>query len=263
MPKIHSTAQVDPDADIADDVEIGPYALIGPKVRIGAGTRVGAHVIVEGRTHIGADNRLHPFSVIGGEPQDKKFKGEDTDLEIGDRNVIREYCTLHVGTVQDGGITRVGHDNWIMAYVHIAHDCHVGNHTVFSSNAQLAGHVHVDDWAIIGGMTGVHQFVRIGAHSMVGGASVLVQDVPPYVIASGDRAVPYGINVEGLRRRGFSADAITALRHAYKLLYKSGLTLDEAKVQIEAFGNAGAPDVFDAVRVLLDFLNTSTRGIVR
>ncbi len=188
---------------------------------------------------------------------------EPTRLVIGDRNTIREFTTIHTGTVQDGGLTGVGNDNWIMAYVHIAHDCHVGNHTVFSSNAQLAGHVIVGDWAIVGGMTGVHQFVRIGAHSMIGGASVLVQDVPPFVIASGDRAVPYGINVEGLRRRNFTADAITALRHAYKLLYKSGLTLDEAKVQIEAFGNAGAPDVSDAVRALLDFLNASTRGIVR
>ena len=263
MTNIHSTAVVDPKAQLADDVVVGPYAIVGPNVTIGAGTQILSHTVVDGHTTLGEGNKIGPFASIGGNPQDMKYAGEPTKLVIGDRNTIREFTTIHTGTVQDGGLTVVGNDNWIMAYVHIAHDCHVGNHTVFSSNAQMAGHVTVDDWAIIGGMTGVHQFVRIGAHSMIGGASVLVQDVPPFVIASGDRAVPYGINVEGLRRRNFSADAITALRHAYKLLYKSGLTLDEAKVQIEAFGNAGAPDVSDAVRALLDFLNASTRGIVR
>ncbi|WP_287496787.1 acyl-ACP--UDP-N-acetylglucosamine O-acyltransferase [Pandoraea sp. CB10b_02] len=263
MTNIHPTAVVDPKAQLAEGVVVGPYAIIGPNVTLGAGTQILSHSVVDGHTTLGEGNKIGPFASIGGSPQDMKYAGEPTRLVIGDRNTIREFTTIHTGTVQDGGLTSVGNDNWIMAYVHIAHDCHVGNHTVFSSNAQLAGHVNVDDWAIIGGMTGVHQFVRIGAHSMVGGASVLVQDVPPYVIASGDRAVPYGINVEGLRRRNFSAETITALRHAYKLLYKSGLTLDEAKVQIEAFGNTGASDVFDAVRTLLDFLNTSTRGIVR
>ncbi|MFJ2995458.1 acyl-ACP--UDP-N-acetylglucosamine O-acyltransferase [Pandoraea sp. NPDC087047] len=263
MTNIHPTAVVDSKAQLADDVAVGPYAIVGPNVTIGAGTRILAHTVVDGHTTLGEGNKIGPFASIGGSPQDMKYAGEPTRLVIGDRNTIREFTTIHTGTMQDGGLTGVGNDNWIMAYVHIAHDCHVGDHTVFSSNAQLAGHVHVDDWAIIGGMTGVHQFVRIGAHSMVGGASVLVQDVPPFVIASGDRAVPYGINVEGLRRRGYTADAITALRHAYKLLYKSGLTLDEAKVQIEAFADAGAPDVSKAVRALLDFLNASTRGIVR
>lgn len=263
MTNIHSTAVVDPKAELADDVVVGPYAMIGPDVTIGAGTQIGSHSVIEGCTTLGEGNRIGHFAAIGGNPQDMKYAGEPTRLVIGDRNTIREFTTIHTGTVQDGGLTSVGNDNWIMAYVHIAHDCHVANHTIFSSNAQLAGHVHVDDWAIVGGMTGVHQFVRIGAHAMVGGASVLVQDVPPFVIASGDRAVPYGINVEGLRRRGFSADAITALRHAYKLLYKSGLTLDEAKVQIDAFGTAGAADVTEAVKKLLDFLNASTRGIVR
>ncbi|WP_079415752.1 acyl-ACP--UDP-N-acetylglucosamine O-acyltransferase [Thiomonas intermedia] len=262
MPKIHSTAQVDPDADIADDVEIGPYALIGRQVRIGAGTRVGAHVIVEGRTHIGADNRLHPFSVIGGEPQDKKFRGEDTALEIGDRNVIREYCTLHVGTVQDGGVTRVGHDNWIMAYVHIAHDCQVGNHTTFANNAQLAGHVQVGDWAVLGGYTGAHQFVRIGAHVMTGISSVVLQDVPPYTLVAGNPAVPHGINSEGLRRRGFTPDQITALRAAYRSLYRQGLTLEQARAALSDLMGA-RPHAADALAVMQTFLADSGRGIVR
>lgn len=263
MTNIHSTAVIDPKAELASDVVVGPYAVIGPNVTIGAGTEIGSHTVIEGHTSLGEGNRIGHFAAIGGNPQDMKYKGEPTRLVIGDRNTIREFVTIHTGTTQDGGLTSMGNDNWIMAYVHIAHDCHVSNNTVFSSNAQLAGHVHVDDFAIVGGMTGVHQFVRIGAHAMVGGASVIVQDVPPFVIASGDRAVPYGINVEGLRRRGFTADAITALRHAYKLLYKSGHTLDEAKAQIEAFRQAGTPEAAEAVGKLLDFLNTSTRGIIR
>lgn len=258
MPKIHSTAQVDPGAEIADDVEIGPYALIGPKVRIGAGTRVGAHVIIEGRTRIGADNRLHPFSVIGGEPQDKKYKGEDTALEIGDRNVIREYCTLHIGTVQDGGITRVGDDNWIMAYVHIAHDCQIGSHTIFANNATLGGHVSIGDHAILGGFTGVHQFCRVGMHSFCGVGSVLVQDLPPFVTCDGNKAKPRGINSEGLKRRGYSADGIAAIKRAYKTLYRAGLTLEEAQSQIDALAGE-APEV----RPLADFLAQPGRGIVR
>ncbi|HOI67395.1 MAG TPA: acyl-ACP--UDP-N-acetylglucosamine O-acyltransferase [Thiomonas arsenitoxydans] len=262
MPKIHSTAQVDPGAEIADDVEIGPYALIGPKVRIGAGTRVGAHVIIEGRTRIGADNRLHPFSVIGGEPQDKKYKGEDTALEIGDRNVIREYCTLHIGTVQDGGITRVGDDNWIMAYVHIAHDCQVGHHTTFANNAQLAGHVHVGDWAVLGGYTGVHQFVRIGAHVMTGISSVILQDVPPYTLVAGNPAKPHGINAEGLRRRGYSPDQITALRAAYRVLYRQGLSLEQARAALADL-LAERPQAAEALSALQAFLAEAGRGIVR
>lgn len=262
MPTIHSTAQVDSRAEIADDVNIGPYALIGPKVRVGAGTQIGAHVIVEGRTTIGADNRLHPFSVIGGEPQDKKFKGEDTALEIGDRNVIREYCTLHIGTTQDGGVTRVGHDNWIMAYVHIAHDCQVGNHTTFANNAQLAGHVQVGDWAVLGGYTGVHQFVRIGTHVMTGISSVILQDVPPYTLVAGNPARPHGINTEGLRRRGYSPDQITALRMAYRMLYRQGLTLEQARAALNKL-IAERPHAADAVGVLQTFLADPGRGIVR
>ncbi|GAB3628583.1 acyl-[acyl-carrier-protein]--UDP-N-acetylglucosamine O-acyltransferase [Pandoraea terrae] len=264
MANIHPTAVVDPKAQLADDVIIGPYAVVGPNVTLGARTQVGSHSVIEGHTTLGEDNKIGHFSVIGGEPQDMKYAGEPTRLVMGDRNRIREFVTIHTGTVQDGGLTSVGSDNWIMAYVHIAHDCHVGDRTVFSSNAQLAGHVHVDDWAIIGGMTGVHQFVRIGAHAMIGGASVLVQDVPPFVIASGDRATPHGVNVEGLRRRGFSADAITALRNVYKVLYKNGLTLEEAKKEIEAIAaGASAPDVNAPVRELLDFLGTASRGIIR
>ncbi|MGC9162157.1 MAG: acyl-ACP--UDP-N-acetylglucosamine O-acyltransferase [Thiomonas sp.] len=262
MPKVHPTAQVDPRAELADDVEIGPYALIGPQVRIGAGTRVGAHVIVEGRTRIGAGNRLHPFSVIGGEPQDKKYRGEDTALEIGDRNVIREYCTLHIGTVQDGGVTRVGNDNWIMAYVHIAHDCQVGSHTIFANNAQLAGHVQVGDWAVLGGYTGVHQFVRIGAHVMTGISSVILQDVPPYTLVAGNPAKPHGINTVGLRRRGYRPEQIAALRLAYRLLYRRGLTLEQARAALLELG-AQQAQAADALDVLQDFLARPGRGIVR
>jgi UDP-N-acetylglucosamine acyltransferase len=262
MPTIHSTAQVDPRADIAENVEIGPYALIGPQVRIGAGTRIGAHVIVEGRTRIGADNRLHPFSVIGGEPQDKKFKGEDTALEIGDRNVIREYCTLHIGTTQDGGVTRVGDDNWIMAYVHIAHDCQVGNHTIFANNAQLAGHVQVGDCAVLGGYTGAHQFVRIGAHVMTGISSVILQDVPPYTLVAGNPAKPHGINTEGLRRRAYSPEQIAALRMAYRVLYRQGLTLEQARAALAGLATE-KPQAADVLGVLQTFLADPGRGIVR
>ncbi|TAL52420.1 acyl-ACP--UDP-N-acetylglucosamine O-acyltransferase [Pandoraea sp.] len=263
MANIHSTAIVDPKATLADDVSIGPYAVIGPDVTLGSGTQIGSHSVVEGHTTLGKDNRIGHFASVGGMPQDMKYRGEPTRLEIGDRNTIREFTTIHTGTAQDAGVTRIGNDNWIMAYVHIAHDCQVGNNTVFSSNAQIAGHVHVGDWAILGGMAGVHQFVRIGAHAMLGGASALVQDIPPFVIAAGDKAVPHGVNVEGLRRRGFSAETIAALRNAYKLVYKSGLTLEEAKLQISALAAAETGAVADALRCWLDFLNTATRGIIR
>ncbi|CAG0906931.1 unnamed protein product, partial [Darwinula stevensoni] len=189
-------------------------------LRIGARTTIGAHSILEGVTTIGVDNRIGHYAVIGGAPQDMKYQGEPTELLIGDRNTIREFTTIHTGTVQDKGVTRIGSDNWIMSYVHIGHDCLVGNHTIFSSNAQIAGHVTVGDWAILGGMCGVHQFIQIGTHAMLGGASALVQDLPPFVIAAGDKAVPHGINVEGLKRRGFSPSQISHLRQAYKILYK-------------------------------------------
>jgi UDP-N-acetylglucosamine acyltransferase len=258
QPVIHPSAIVDPGARLAPDVEIGPYAQIGADVQIGPGTRVGSHVVIAGHTRIGAGNRIHPFSSIGGPPQDKKYAGEPTRLEIGDRNTIREFCTLNCGTTQDAGVTRVGNDNWIMAYVHLAHDCQVGNGTIFANNAQLAGHVHVGDHAILGGFTVVHQFVSIGAHSLTAMGSILLQDLPPYVTAAGNTARPYGINVEGLKRRGFDAAAIAALRAAYKTLYKSGLGLEEAKEALAAQA-AAAP----AVAPLLEFLSSCRRGIIR
>lgn len=263
MANIHSTAVVDTKAELADDVVIGPYTIVGPHVTMGAGTQVGAHSVIEGHTTLGRENRIGHFASVGGVPQDMKYRGEPTRLEIGDRNTIREFTTIHVGTAQDVGVTRIGDDNWIMAYVHIAHDCQVGSHTVFSSNAQIAGHVYVGDWAILGGMAGVHQFVRIGAHAMLGGASALVQDVPPFVIAAGDKATPHGINVEGLRRRGFDADTITALRNAYKLVYKSGLTLDDAKVRLAELLNGASGPQAAALSELLGFINETQRGIIR
>ncbi|MFN5445986.1 MAG: acyl-ACP--UDP-N-acetylglucosamine O-acyltransferase, partial [bacterium] len=229
MAKIHPTAIIEPGAEVHETAEIGAYSMIGSNVIIGARTRVGPHVVIEGHTRIGQDNTFYQFSSIGAPPQDKKYAGEPTSLEIGDRNTIREFCTFNRGTVQDVGTTRLGNDNWIMAYVHLAHDCQIGNHTIFANNAQLAGHVHVGDWAIMGGFSNVHQFCKIGAHAMVGMSTSLTQDVPPYVILSGNPAQAHGVNSEGLKRRGFSREAITAIRHAYKVLYKSGLTLEEAK----------------------------------
>ncbi len=262
MAKIHPTAIHEPGAVLHPTVEIGPYSIIGPEVVIGARTRIGAHVVIEGKTTIGEDNVFYQYSSIGAAPQDKKYAGEPTRLEIGDRNTIREFCTFNRGTAQDGGVTRLGNDNWIMAYVHLAHDCQVGNHTIFANNAQLAGHVQVDDWAILGGHSGVHQFCKIGAHSMLGMFTSLTQDVPPYVILNGNPAAAHGINSEGLKRRGFSKEAIQALRHAYKLLYKSGYTLEEAKAALAA-EEQSQPAHADHIRLLREFLETSTRGIVR
>ena len=262
MAKIHPTAIVEPGAELHPTVEIGPYSIIGPEVVIGARTRVGPHVVIEGKTTIGEDNLFYQFSSIGAPPQDKKYAGEPTRLEIGDRNTIREFCTFNRGTSQDGGVTRLGNDNWVMAYVHLAHDCIIGNHTIFANNAQLAGHVHVGDWAILGGHSGVHQFCKIGAHAMVGMFTSLTQDVPPYVILNGNPAAAHGINSEGLKRRGFSKEAIQALRHAYKILYKSGFTLEEAKATLVSEEQA-QPEHAAHIRLLREFLETSTRGIVR
>ncbi len=262
MSQIHPTAIIEPGAELGENVEIGPYAIIGQHVRIGARTTVGSHSVIEGHTTIGADNRIGHYASVGGRPQDMKYKDEPTRLEIGDRNVIREFTTIHTGTVQDQGLTVVGNDNWIMAYTHVGHDCRLGDHIVMSSNAQLAGHVHIGDHAIVGGMSGVHQFVRIGAHSMLGGASALVQDIPPFVIAAGNKAEPHGINVEGLRRRGFSPEAISALRTAYRVVYKSGATLEEAKVQLRELAVAGG-DGDAPVKAFSDFIETSQRGIIR
>ncbi len=253
---IHPTALVDAGARLGDNVEIGAYSVIGAGVEIGDGTWIGPHVVINGPTRIGRENRIFQFASLGEQPQDKKYAGEPTTLEIGDRNTIREFCTFNRGTVQDAGATRVGNDNWIMAYVHIAHDCQVGNQTIFANNAQLAGHVHVGDWAILGGFTVVHQFVRIGPHSMTAMGPILLQDLPPYVTAAGNPSAPHGINSEGLKRRGFSSEAIAALKRAYKALYRNGLKLEEATAQIAAEG-------LDEVKVLSDFLAAPGRGIIR
>ncbi len=258
MPVIHSNAVIHPGARIADDAEIGAYAVIGEHVEIGAGTRVGPHAVITGRTRLGRNNRIFQFVSLGEVPQDKKYAGEPTRLEIGDGNTIREFCTFNCGTAQDAGVTRLGNDNWIMAYVHLAHDCQIGDHTIFANNSQLAGHVHVGDYAILGGFTAVHQFCHIGTHSFTAIGTVVLQDVPPYVTASGNSAKPFGINVEGLKRRGFSADAIARIKRAYKTLYKSALTLEDAKREIRQ-QTSTCPEL----QPLVDFLSHSTRGIVR
>ena len=255
---IHPTAIVEDSAELAADVEIGPYAVIGAKVTVDAGTRIGAHAVICGPTRIGKNNHIFNHVSLGEAPQDKKYQGEPTALEIGDGNTIREFCTINRGTAQDVGITRIGNNNWIMAYVHVAHDCQIGDNTVFANSVQLAGHVHIGDYAILGGFTGVHQFVHIGAHSFMGIATILTQDVPTYVTVSGNPAKPFGINSEGLSRRGFSADAISQIKLAYKTLYRNGLGFEEAKVQI-ATQIGACPEL----KLLSDFLNASTRGIVR
>lgn len=262
MAMIHSTAIVDPRADLDSSVEVGPYSVIGPHVKIGARTKIGPHVVIDGFTTIGEDNTFFQFSSIGAPPQDKKYAGEPTRLDIGDRNLIREFCTFNLGTVQDAGVTRLGNDNWILAYVHLAHDCQVGNHTIFSNNAQLAGHVHIGDWVVMGGFANVHQFCKVGAHAMVGMSTSLTQDVPPYVLVSGNPAEAHGANVEGLKRRGFTREQISAIRNAYKLIYKSGLTLEQAKAAIEAEINESESAV-EQLQLLRDFLDLSQRGIVR
>ncbi len=256
--RIHPTAIIDPHAELDGDVEVGPYSIVGPGAEIGAGTRIGPHVVIGPHTRIGARNVIFQFSSIGETPQDKKYQGEPTRLEIGDDNTIREFCTLNRGTMQDAGVTRVGNNNWIMAYVHLAHDCQVGDHTIFANNAQLAGHVHVGDHAILGGFTVVHQFCRLGAHSITAMGTILLQDLPPYVMASGNTAVPHGINSEGLRRRGYTAAAITAIKRAYKALYKSGLSFEEARAGIAA-ESALQPEL----KLLADFLSAAGRGIIR
>ena len=258
MSAIHPTAVVHPGARLGEGVSIGAFTVVDEHVEIGAGTSVGHHCVLTGSTRIGRDNRIFHFVSLGEAPQDKKYGGEPTRLEIGDGNTIREFGTLNRGTVQDAGVTRLGSGNWIMAYVHLAHDCQVGDHTVFANNAQLAGHVHVGDYAILGGFTAVHQFCRIGAHSITGLSSVIVHDVPPYLTVAGNPSAPHGINAEGLRRRGFEAEAIDGLRRAYRTLYKSGLTLDEARRALAS--EAGA---LPQLGLWLDFLSVPGRGIVR
>jgi len=261
MAQIHPTALVDPAAELAEGVTIGPYAVIGPGVRIGAGTSVGAHTTIEGPTTIGRDNRIFQFASLGAAPQDMKYRGEPTELHIGDRNTIREFCTFNRGTTQDVGVTRIGDDNWIMAYVHIAHDVQLGHRTILANNATLGGHVHVGDSAFVGGLSGVHQFVRIGAHAMVGFQSHVSQDVPTFMTVSGNPLSVHGFNAEGLRRRNFSAERIAQVKQMHRLLYRKGLTLEQARAEIAALPavEGGEADV----ALLLDFLAASTRGIVR
>ncbi|MGA7179464.1 MAG: acyl-ACP--UDP-N-acetylglucosamine O-acyltransferase [Thiobacillaceae bacterium] len=258
MAMIHPTAIVAPGAILPDDVEIGPYSVIGPHVELGAGTTVGTHAVITGHTRIGKGNRIFHFVSLGEAPQDKKYAGEPTRLEIGDNNTIREFCTFNTGTMQDAGLTRIGSDNWIMAYVHIAHDCQVGSDIILANYAALAGHVGVGDHAILGGFTAVHQFCRLGEHCFTAFGTGVSQDVPPYVMAAGPRAEPNGINSEGLRRRGFSSEAITAIKKAYKVLYRSGLSLEEAKQQLEELAKAQSE-----VAPLLEFIRNSQRGIIR
>lgn len=256
---IHATAIVHPRAHIGANVTIGPYTIIGEHVELGDGTQVGAHAVITGHTKIGRDNQIFQFVSLGEVPQDKKYAGEPTRLEIGDRNMIREFCTFNIGTVQDVGVTRIGHDNWIMAYAHIAHDCQVGNHTIFANNASLAGHVALGDHVILGGFTGVHQFCKVGAHVITAVNSAVYKDIPPYVMAAGsDGAKPNGINIEGLKRRGYTSEAIAAVKQAYKTLYRKGLTLEEAKAALLDQARA-----HPEVQAILDFLAISTRGIIR
>jgi UDP-N-acetylglucosamine acyltransferase len=258
VPVIHPTAIIAAGAKLAADARIGAYSIVGGEVEIGPGTTLAEHVVVRGRTRIGATNRIFQFNSIGDAPQDKKYAGEPTELVIGDDNTIREFCTINTGTVQDRGVTRIGNRNWIMAYVHVAHDCVVGDDTVLANGVTLAGHVSVGDFTILGGYTAVHQHCRIGAHCMLGGGSIVLQDVPPYVMASGNSASPHGVNAEGLKRRGFSADAIAAIRRAYKTLYKSGLLFDDARMQL-AVQSTAHPELLP----LVEFLASPSRGIIR
>lgn len=264
MTTIHDTALVDPAAELDSSVTVGPYTVIGPHVKIGAGTTVGPHCVLEGHTTIGCDNRIFQFASLGAIPQDKKYAGEPCELVIGNRNTIREFCTFNIGSPGDVGVTRVGDDNWLMAYVHLAHDCQVGSHTIFANNSQLAGHVHVGDWAILGGFTVVHQFVRIGAHSMTAMCTLLFADVPPFVMCQGQPAAARSMNFEGLRRRGFSPERISAVKAMHKALYRDDLTLQAARARIADLTQShpeSAPDV----QMMLAFLDLASpqRGIVR
>ncbi len=255
---IHPTAIVHPQAQLAEGVEIGAYAVIGADVNIGRDTRIAAHVVIDGPTQIGVENQIYSFASIGAAPQDKKFKGEPTELIIGDRNVIRECCTLNRGTVQDKAKTVIGDDNWIMAYVHIAHDCVVGNNTTFANSATLAGHVEIRDWVILGGFTLVHQFCLIGEHAFTGMGSAIGKDVPPYAMVSGAPAEPHSINLEGLKRRGFSKEAIQRIKDAHRILYRQNLTTAEALEKI-----AAAYGEYDDIQLLLAFCQQSQRGLLR
>ena len=262
MSTIHPTAIVEPGAELDPSVSVGAYSLVRARVRIGAGTRIGPHCVIEGRTTIGRDNRIFQFNSIGAVPQDKKYADEDTELVIGDRNVIREFCTFNLGVPQAGGVTRVGSDNWIMAYTHIAHDCEVGSHTTLANNTTLGGHVVLGDWVTIGGLVGIHQFVKIGAHAMAGFGSAVTQDVPPYMMADGNPLAVRGFNIEGLRRRGFGPERIAAVKQMHRLLYRNGLTFEAARAAIDALATA-MPAAADDIAVMSRFLAGVTRGIAR
>ena len=255
---IHSTAIVSSAAELAEDVEVGPYSVIGDDVQIGAGTEVGSHVVIKGTTEIGENNRIFQFASIGEDPQDKKYDGEKTRLVIGDGNTIREYCTLNRGTAQDTGVTCIGDNNWLMAYVHVAHDCEIGNETIFANNSSLAGHVIVGDYVIFGGFSGAHQFCRIGAHSFIGNNAAVTRDVPPYVMVSGQPAVPRGVNSEGLKRRGFDSDQARNVKEVFRILYRSGLRLEEARGRIAELAASR-----EELRIFAEFLELSERSIVR
>jgi len=261
--RIHPTAIIDPAAELDSSVTVGAYTLIGPQVKIGAGTRIGPHCVIEGRTTIGADNQFYQFSSIGAMPQDMSHGGEVTELVIGDRNTVREFCTLNTGTFKEEGVTRVGSDNWIMAYVHLAHDVQLGNHCVLANNATLAGHVHVGDWAVIGGLTGVHQFVKIGAHAMIGFQGHVSQDVAPFMTVDGNPLAVRAVNLTGLRRRGFSNERIAVIRQLHKLIFRSSLTLEQAVEQITALRDEQAQDAQADVQLMLDFIAGAKRGLVR
>jgi UDP-N-acetylglucosamine acyltransferase len=254
---IHNTAIVHEKARLGEGVEIGPYAIIGEHVVIGAGTRIGPHAVIEGWTEIGRDNRIFQFASVGADPQDLKYRGEETQLRIGDRNVVREFVTLHRGTVDGGGETVIGNDNLFMAYSHVAHDCVLGDRVIMANGATLAGHVRIDDYAILGGLCAVHQFTRVGCHVMVSGGSMVAQDIPPYTIAQGDRAKTVGINQIGLKRRDFSDEIVSDIKQAYKLVFRSGLRLEDALDRIEA--ELDSPEI----RVFTDFIRCSDRGIAR
>ena len=255
---IHPTAVIAPEAELGADVAVGAYAVIGAGVQVGDRTRIGPHVVIEGPTRLGADNHVFPYASVGSAPQDKKYKGEPTRLEIGDRNVIRECVTLNRGTVQDQGVTRIGNDNLFMAYAHVAHDCVIANHCILANNATLGGHVLLADWVIMGGLSGVHQFCKVGAHAFIANNAAVTRDVPPYVMAVGQPAAAHSVNAEGLKRRGFTPEQVRNVRNAFRLLYRSGLKLADAQSQLAALAQE-QPEV----RLLAEFLPQSTRSIVR
>ncbi len=264
MSLIHPSALVDAKAELDSSVSVGPFTTIGPHVKVGAGTTIASHCVIEGHTTIGQNNRIFQFNSLGAIPQDKKYAGEPCELVIGNNNTIREFCTFNIGSPGDVGITRVGDDNWLMAYVHLAHDCQVGNHTIFANNSQLAGHVQVDDWVILGGFTVVHQFVRLGAHSMTAMCSLLFADLPPFVMCQGQPAAARSMNYEGLRRRGFSADRISTVKAMHKALYRDDLTLVQAQANISKL-DEDTPEAAPDVSMMLQFLEQTSpqRGIVR